>query len=166
MTVTQKKEGVLIAHLQKGFVTIPELQIELKLTYKEARSLIEYATKRKWIAECESGNQFPTVTSSFARKDLPADVCDLVYDELDGDDLKVLYFLGRRFSATFADILKHVDDDEGDMWAALDVLLRVGLIFRHGSHYYCKISRRAISAIKKRGKAKPSSARELDLFDW
>jgi len=166
MTVTQKRESALIARLQKGFVTIPDLQIELNLAYREARSLIEYATKRKWIAECESGNQFPTVTSDFARKNLPKDVCDLVYDELDSDDLRVLYFLGRRFSATFADILEHVDDDEGDMRAALDVLLCVGLIFKHDSHYYCKISRRTISAIKKCEKTKPRSAREFDLFDW
>ena len=112
MKMTKKKEGELIAHLRNGKVSIPELQFEMKVSYKDARSLIEYATGHKWIKGCTSGNEYPVIVTNFSRKDLPADICKKIYDSLGYDDLKVLYYLGKRFSATLLDILEDVDDDE------------------------------------------------------
>lgn len=156
MKMTKKKEGELIAHLRKENVSIPELQFEMKVSYKDARSLIEYATGHKWIKGCTSGNEYPVIVTNFARKDLPADICKKIYEYLGYDDLKVLYYLGKRFSATFFDILEDVDDDEDDMQDALDKLIGVKLIFKHEEYYYCKISRKSIKLIKKNEKKKES----------
>lgn len=152
MKITKKKEGELIAHLRKGTVSIPELQYKMNISYKDARSLIEYAAGHKWIKGCTSGNEFSVMVSSFARKDLPADICKKIFDKLGYDDLKVLYYLGRRFSATFDDILKAVDDDEDDMHDALDTLMGIKLVFKHEDYYFCKISRKSIKLIKKNQK--------------
>ena len=124
-----KKEGELIAHLRKGTVSISELQFKMNISYKDAHSLIEYATGHKWIKGCGTGNEYPVIVYNFSRKDLPADICKKIYDKLGYDDLKVLYYLGRRFSATFDDILQDVYDDEDDMQDALDKLVAVKLIF-------------------------------------
>ena len=156
MKMTKKKEGELIAHLRKENVSIPELQFEMKVSYKDARSLIEYATGHKWIKGCTSGNEYPVIVTNFARKDLPADICKKIYEYLGYDDLKVLYYLGKRFSATLLDILEDVDDDEDDMQDALDKLIGVKLIFKHEECYYCKISRKSIKLIKKNEKKKES----------
>lgn len=152
MKMTKKKEGELIAHLCKGNVSIPELQFEMKVSYKDARSLIEYATGYEWIKGCSSGNEYPVIVTDFARKDLPADVCKKIYEKLGYDDLKVLYYLGRRFNATLLDILEKVDDNESDMQDALDKLISVKLIFKHEDCYYCKISRKSIKLIRKNEK--------------
>lgn len=152
MKMTKKKEGELIAHLRKGNVSIPELQFEMKVSYKDARNLIEYATGHKWIKGCTSGNEYPVIVADFARKDLPADICKKIYENLGYDDLKVLYYLGKRFSATLLDILEDVDDDEDDMQDALDKLIGVKLIFKHEDYYFCKISRKSIKLIKKNEK--------------
>lgn len=152
MKMTKKKEGELIAHLRKGNVSIPELQFEMKVSYKDARSLIEYATGYKWIKGCTSGNEYPVIVTNFARKDLPADICKKIYEYLGYEDLKVLYYLGKRFSATLLDILADVDDDEDDMQDALDKLIGVKLIFKHEDYYFCKISRKSIKLIKKNEK--------------
>lgn len=154
MKITKKKEGELIAHLRKGTVSIPELQYEMNISYKDAHSLIEYATGHKWIKGCGSSNEYPVIVSNFARKDLPADICKKIFDKLGYDDLKVLYYLGRRFSATFDDILEDVDDDETDMHDALDMLMGIKLVFRHEECYFCKISRKSIKLIKKNEKNK------------
>ena len=156
MKITKKKEGELIAHLRKGTISIPELQYKMNISYKDARSLIEYAAGHKWIKGCTSGNEFPVIVSSFARKDLPADICKKIFDKLGYDDLKVLYYLGRRFSATFDDILEDVDDDEDDMHDALDTLMGIKLVFKHEDYYFCKISRKSIKLIKKNEKKKES----------
>lgn len=152
MKMTKKKEGELIAHLRKEHVSIPELQFEMKVSYKDARSLIEYATGHKWIKGCTSGNEYPVIVTNFSRKDLPADICKKIYDSLGYDDLKVLYYLGKRFSATLLDILEDVDDDEDDMQDALDKLIGIKLIFKHEEYYFCKISRKSIKLIKKNEK--------------
>lgn len=152
MKMTKKKEGELIAHLHKGTVSIPELQFEMKVSYKDARSLIEYATGHKWIKGCTSGNEYPVIVTNFSRKDLPEDICKKIYDSLGYDDLKVLYYLGKRFSATLLDILEDVDDDEDDMQDALDKLIGIKLIFKHEEHYYCKISKKSIRLIKRNDK--------------
>lgn len=144
-----KKEGELIAHLLNGKVSIPELQFVMKVSYKDARSLIEYATGHKWIKGCTSGNEYPVIVTNFSRKDLPADICKKIYDSLGYDDLKVLYYLGKRFSATLLDILEDVDDDEDDMQDALDKPIGIKLIFKHDDYYFCKISRKSIKLIKK-----------------
>ena len=149
-----KKEGELIAHLRKGTISIPELQFEMKVSYKDARSLIEYATEHKWIKGCTSGNEYPVIVTNFSRKDLPADICKKIYDSLGYDDLKVLYYLGKRFSVTLLDILEDVDDDEDDMQDALDELIGIKLIFQHEECYYCKISRKSVRLIKKNEKAR------------
>lgn len=128
----------------------------MKVSYKDARSLIEYATEHKWIKGCTSGNEYPVIVTNFARKDLPADICKKIYEYLGYDDLKVLYYLGKRFSATLLDILEDVDDDEDDMQDALDKLIGVKLIFKHEEFYYCKISRKSIRLIKKNEKKKDS----------
>lgn len=154
MKMTKKKEGALIAHLRKGNISIPELQFEMKVSYKDARSLIEYATGHKWIKECTSGNEYPVIVTNFARKDLPADICKKIYEYLGYDDLKVLYYLGKRFSATLLDILEDVDDDEDDMLDALDTLMGIKLVFKHEDYYFCKISRKSIKLIKKNEKKK------------
>ena len=158
MKITKKKEGELIAHLRKGTISIPELQYKMNISYKDARSLIEYAAGHKWIKGCTSGNEFPVIVSSFARKDLPADICKKIFDKLGYDDLKVLYYLGRRFSATFDDILEDVDDDEDDMHDALDTLIGIKLVFKHEDYYFCKISRKSIRLIKKNEKSKKEDA--------
>lgn len=156
MKITKKKEGELIAHLRKGTISIPELQFEMKVSYKDARSLIEYATEHKWIKGCTLGNEYPVIVTNFSRKDLPADICKKIYENLGYDDLKVLYYLGKRFSATLHDILEDVDDDEDDMQDALDKLIGVKLIFKHEECYYCKISRKSVKLIKKNEKKKES----------
>jgi len=158
MKMTKKKEGELIAHLRNGKVSIPELQFEMKVSYKDARSLIEYATGHKWIKGCTSGNEYPVIVTNFSRKDLPADICKKIYDSLRYDDLKVLYYLGKRFSATLLDILEDVDDDEDDMQDALDKLIGIKLIFKHEECYYCKISRKSVRLIKKNEKNKKEDA--------
>lgn len=157
MKMTKKKEGELIAHLRKGNVSIPELQFEMKVSYKDARSLIEYATGHKWIKGCTSGNEYPVIVTDFARKDFPADICKKIYENLGYYDLKVLYYLGKRFSATLLDILEDVDDDEDDMQDALDKLIGVKLIFKHEECYYCKISRKSVRLIKKNEKTKENT---------
>lgn len=162
MKMTKKKEGELIAHLRKGNVSIPELQFEMKVSYKDARSLIEYATGHKWIKGYTSGNEYPVIVTNFARKDLPADICKKIFDMLGYDDLKVLYYLGRRFSATFDDILDDVDDDKDDMHDALDTLMGIKLVFKHEEYYYCKISRKSIKLIKKNDQKK-ESAESMDI---
>lgn len=162
MKMTKKKEGELIAHLRKENVSIPELQFEMKVSYKDARSLIEYATGHKWIKGCTSGNEYPVIVTNFARKDLPADICKKIYEYLGYDDLKVLYYLGKRFSATLLDILEDVDDDEDDMQDALDKLIGVKLIFKHEECYYCKISRKSIKLIKK-NERKENNGSDLDF---
>ena len=124
----------------------------MKVSYKDARSLIEYATGHKWIKGCTSGNEYPVIVTNFARKDLPADICKKIYEHLGYDDLKVLYYLGKRFSATLLDILEDVDDDEDDMQDALDKLIGVKLIFKHEDYYFCKISKKSIKLIKKNEK--------------
>ena len=158
MKMTKKKEGELIAHLHKENVSIPELQFEMKVSYKDARSLIEYAAGHKWIKGCTAGNEYPVIVTNFARKDLPADICKKIYEYLGYDDLKVLYYLGKRFSATLFDILEDVDDDEDDMQDALDKLIGVKLIFKHEDYYFCKISRKSIKLIKKNEKSKKEDA--------
>lgn len=130
----------------------------MNISYKDARSLIEYAAGHKWIKGCTSSNEFPVIVSSFARKDLPADICKKIFDKLGYDDLKVLYYLGRRFSATFDDILEDVDDDEDDMHDALDTLIGIKLVFKHEDYYFCKISRKSIRLIKKNEKSKKEDA--------
>lgn len=124
----------------------------MNISYKEARSLIEYAAGHMWIKGCALGNEFPVIVSSFTRKDLPADICKRIHDRLGDDDLKVLCYLGQRFSATFDDILEDVDDNEDDMQDALDTLMGVNLVFKHEDCYYCKISRKSIKLIKKNKK--------------
>lgn len=96
------------------------------------------------------------IVTNFSRKDLPADICKKIFDTLGYDDLKVLYYLGRRFSATFDDILEDVDDDEDDMHDALDTLMGIKLVFKHENYYFCKISRKSIKLIKKNEKKKES----------
>ena len=149
MKMTRKMEGELIAHLRKGNVSIPELQFEMQMSYKDARSLIEYATRCKWIKDCASGNEYPVIVTDFSRKNLPVDICKRIYDELGYDDLKVLYYLGKHFNATLLDILENVDDDEDDMQDALDKLMDINLIFKHESCYYCMLSRKSIGLIEK-----------------
>lgn len=134
----------------------------MKVSYKDARSLIDYAAGHKWIKGCTSGNEYPIIVTNFARKDLPADIFKKIHECLGYDDLKVLYYLGRRFSATFDDILENVDDDEDDMQAALDRLTGVKLIFKHDNYYFCKISRKSIKLIKKNEKSKKHE-RSIDV---
>ena len=151
MKITKKKEAELIAHLSKGYVSVPELQIEMNVSYKEARSLLDYAIEHKWIKGRSSGNKYLVIASDFARKDLPTDTCKKIYTKLGYDDLKVLFYLGKRFSATLLDILENVDDEEEDMRNALNKLLGARLIFKHEESYYCKISRKSIKLIQQNG---------------
>ncbi len=148
MQMTPSKESELIARLHRETVSIPDLQLELELSYKDACSLLDYAAKRQWIAECRGGIDYPVITNRFTLKDLPANVCEKLYDDLEYDDLQVLYYLGDRFSATFQDILSDVDHDSDDMSNAINNLLAAGLIFKHEDHYYCKISKQAVDTVK------------------
>ena len=156
MKITKKTEAELIAHLQKSTISIPELQFEMKVTYKDAKSLIEYAAGHKWIDECTYGNEYPIIVTTFERKDLPEDVCKKIYETLGYAALKLLYYLGNRFSATFDDILQNVDDNDYYIEGALDKLLDIKLIFKHENYYFCKISKKSIKLIKKNEKKKES----------
>ena len=148
MKITKETERELIAHLKKGSVSIPELQLDMKLSYKEARSLIEYATDHIWIGDCEEGNEYPAISKRFTHKTVPKSVCKSIYDTLDTDDLKVLCYIDHNFSATLTDILNNVDDDKEDMRSALNSLMDKALIFKNENNYYCRLSRKAVKLIK------------------
>lgn len=149
MKITEKKEGELIAHLRKGHVSIPQIQYEMQISYKDAHALIDYAIKREWLKECEVGNEYPTMVSKFLHKELPPDACEFLYDELGYDDLKVLYYLEKNFSATLQEILSNVDHNEDDMREALDNLLNLKVIFEQDNQYYCSLSKKSVTQIKK-----------------
>ena len=122
-----------------------------------------FAVLRKSLRIFVPDNEFPVIVSSFARKDLPADICKKIFDKLGYDDLKVLYYLGRRFSATFDDILEDVDDDEDDMHDALNTLMGIKLVFKHEDYYFCKISRKSIKLTKKNERRKEHDSSSLDI---
>ena len=165
MKITYKKEGELIAHLRKGHVSIPKIQYEMQISYKEAHALIDYAIKRKWLKECERGNEYPALVSKFLHKELTLDACKILYDELGYDDLKVLYYLEKNFSATLQEILDNVDDDEDDMREALDNLSSLKVIFEHDNHYYCLLSRRSVKQIQRIGeKEDDDTSLDLDAY--
>lgn len=43
MTITKKAADELVAHLQRSMISIPELQEEMGISYREAHNLIEFA---------------------------------------------------------------------------------------------------------------------------
>ncbi len=167
MTMTKEMENKLVAVLQSGDISVPKLQYELGISYRDAWSLIKYAMGHKWIDECTEGIDFPIIASEFDRKDIPEDLCKTIYDKLRGDDLNVLYYLGARFNATFADIVTDVDDDVEDMQNALERLIASKLIFKHELCYYCKISEKSIETVKKsNGDDGESNGRKSDRWNF
>ena len=80
MTITKKVADELIAHLQRPTISIPELQEEMVISYREAHSLIEFAIKRMWLNPQAEGIDYQTVPSAFIPKSLNAEQCKKVYD--------------------------------------------------------------------------------------
>lgn len=154
MKITNKHEDKLITFLQKGSVSIPEVQYKMKISYRDARGLVEYAINHKWIAEYTDGIDFPTIESSFTRKDLPENVCKQTYKTLNRNDLRVLGYIGSKFSATIKEIIENLLDDEEDAEISLDKLVDLKLIFKIEEYYYCKISNESIAQIKKSEESK------------
>lgn len=156
MKITQRTEGDLILRLQKGSVSVPMLQLEMNVSYKDAKSLIQYALNLNWLGACDSGNEYPVITKDFMRKNLSAEVCKKVYDALEYDDLKLLCYFESHFSATFADILNEVDEDAGDMQSAVATLIGLQIVFKIEDYYFCTLSAKSIKKIQEARK-KPHS---------
>lgn len=148
MTITKKVADELIAHLQRPTISIPELQEEMVISYREAHSLIEFAIKRMWLNPQAEGIDYQTVPSAFIPKSLNAEQCKKVYDILGIDELKVLFYFVKNKAPSFQDIIKDVDDDEDDMHDAIDTLIASNILVEFSGTYYCNISNKSIKKIK------------------
>ena len=140
---------MLIEHLLSETISIPQLQYEMNIPYKDARSLVEYAICHKWVSEHVSGNEYHIIVSKFTRKELAEDISQKIFTKLNYDDIKVLDYIGSCFVVSYKDILNDVDNDEETVLSALNKLVYMKLIFKHEHWYYCRITKRSIKLIKK-----------------
>ena len=161
MSITKKTADEFLSHLQVPSVSIPDIQEEMGISYRDARNLIEYAIKRRWVFPCTEGNEYKTNPSAFNPKSLTPTQCQKFYDELSGDALNVLYYFAKNNSATFDDILENVDDDDDDMHDAIETLIASHILVECSGNYYCNISTKSIEKIKSCSKKNDLSTRSL-----
>lgn len=161
MNITKKTADEFLSHLQVPSVSIPDIQEEMGIGYREAHDLIDYAIKRRWLFPCAEGNEYMTNPSAFKPKSLTKAQCQKIYDDLDSDSLNVLYYFSKNESATFSDILENVDDDDDDMQEAIESLIAANIFVECAGNYYCNISIKSIEKIKSCSKKSEAEIRSL-----
>lgn len=150
MRLTQDTEKELITQLSNGKISVPELQLGMKLSYKDARALIDYALAQKWIENCHFGNEFTVIATDFTRKDITEEECKSILETHRHFEIRILNCLGRIFSAKFSDILGNVPSIENELKNALNALVRADLVVEHQKIYYCKLTKKSVEMLMER----------------
>lgn len=161
MSITKKTADEFLSHLQIPSVSIPDIQEEMGISYRDAHGLIEYAVKRRWLLPCIEGNEYKTNPSAFKPKSLTPTQCQKIYDELSGDALNVLYYFAKNDSAMFDDILENVDDNDDDMHDAIETLITSHILVECCGNYYCNIAAKSIEKIRSCSPKNDLSTRSL-----
>ncbi len=149
MNMNKRIENKLISLLDDTSISIPTLQLKMKLSYRDAAYLLQYAIGQGWVDKVPEGIDYPILTKELRRRELSEEACKKVNSVLDFDALRVLCYLGKNVGATLNDILADVDHDREDMLNALHDLIMSRLVFEVEQTYFCRISQSSTQMIKK-----------------
>lgn len=132
-----------------GHLSIPDLQITQRVSYREAKQIIAYGIARRWLSSNPRGIRYTVIKRSFALQTLTHTKCTEIGEDISRDAMRVLLYLAEHENTTFSHILQHVDDDESDMQDAIDELRKWDVILLFGGTYLINIASSSVKNIQK-----------------
>ena len=160
MIITTEHADVLIRHLRKGSVSIPDLQLELKLKYREASCLIAYGIKQGWVYDKCVGNRFPATEKNYEPLELPPAMCESCMDSLDEHEIDALVCFHGKNPLQIEDILQKVTKSKSDAREIMSTLIEQALVFELDGYYYCTVAPKSLEIIKKLKEKQDADAAE------
>ena len=160
MIITKEHADVLIRYLRKGSVSIPELQLELNLKYRDAYCLIAYGVKQGWVCEKCEGNRFPATEQNYEPLELPFAMCESYIDLLDEHEIDALIRFHDKNPMQIEDILQKVTQSKSDAREIMRALIEQSLVFALDGYYYCTVAPDSLEHIKKLKEKQDAEAKE------
>lgn len=129
------------------YVTVPWIQKEYGLGYKEAVEFLRLLKNRGWVAPLPVGVQFPVVKGNLCLRKLARNEVDGLIEDITVDCVTALECIQKKEGgASYQDVHSAVrgDDDTDD---ALKILKEHQLIHRINELYFTTVSRKTVEIL-------------------
>lgn len=150
---------------QQEFVSVPWLQTELGLQYRDAKELLQLLMLRGWIKKEADGNRYPVVKENMKLRPILRCEVDTLCREITPDCAAALQRIRKSSEgATFSEIVSAVKGDETTK-ATIAVLTENRLAYEVDGLYFVCVSAKAVKVLTAVANAKrySSARRRLNL---
>lgn len=129
-------------------ISVPWLQTEFDLSYKDARLYLRQMIKRGWVCGEVQGIHYRVYGENLRLRKLRREEVDPLLEDLTGDCTAALGCIQKQqgMGATHEEISDAVyGDDDAD--AALELLGKYDLVYAHDGHYFSCVSQKTIQVL-------------------
>jgi len=128
------------------FISIPWIQIEYDLSYKQAKEFFNQLLLRGWAEEVPEGNLYRLNHENMKLREITANEVDVLFEDFDTDCSNALETINEKVCATSVDILKSVRGED-DTNKALEKLSKNNLIYVFNGKYFSCVSSQTVKVL-------------------
>lgn len=139
------------------YVSVPQIQQDFGLTYKEAKVFLGELLDRGWVEKEPEGNRYPVKAEQLRLRSIERNEVETLIDEMDMNCVAVLQYIlkQRALGAEFDEIVNTLDDKE-DATKTIYLLTKNRLIYIHEESYFLCVSQKVVKVLSDVVRAKRS----------
>lgn len=129
-------------------VSVPQIQQDFGLTYKEAKVFLRELLDRGWVGKEPEGNCYPIMKDLLCLRNIHRSEVDDLIEDVDMNCVSVLQTVlkAKGEGVDFGDITFALDDED-DAQKTLQLLLKNRLLYERNGQYYICVSAKVVSVL-------------------